>query len=347
MNPDRLRNSLNGLTSDLRSRKLLAILAALIVVAIAIPILLSRSGTPATLAALPPTPTVTVPQSIATPVQTAHHRDVAQKYLSDPAHNPFLTSASAGTQPAVAATQTTASGSGTVASTSSSSTAGSAGSAAGGTASSGSGGSTTTTSSAPAPSAPVTSSPATTVTVTTPTATTPVRTVTVVKTVTKPAPFTDYEAKVTLHQVGTASAPTVLDRLERYQLLPADNGAFASFLGIRPNKRTAVFLLAKGVEVSGQGLCAPSTADCTFLTLHPGQSARLVAPAWAGAKTFTLSYAGVNAVTSSASVVDVDERGRAVVKAAAAQQSPLKGIVFGHYTGLLTIGLGHMSPAAS
>jgi hypothetical protein len=339
MNLDRIRQSLSKAGSDLGSRQLLALVGLLIVVAVAIPLLLSHSGTPASLAALPPAPTVTVPQPVAAPVSTTRERKRTPKYLTGPAHNPFRAAAPAKTtttttsttasatsiKPVGAATTQTTSGS----TSNSTSSPGSTGSTGTGTSATQSG-STGTSSTTRTPDTIIVA---------------PVRVV--VKKVTEPQPFSDYEANVSVHQVGVASTPILFNRTARFQLLPADSGAFASFLGVRRDKKTAVFVLGEGVEVSGHGRCAPSSAKCVFLTLQPGQSVKLSAPAWAGAKTVTLRYAGNVKVTSSASVVAIDRSGRAIVAAAAKQYAILGTLSFGRYTGLLSISLGPTVPVGS
>jgi hypothetical protein len=168
-----------------------------------------------------------------------------------------------------------------------------------------------------------------------------------VKVITKAARFGDYQAKVSVRQAGTAAKPRLFRQLRRYQLLPADGGAYAAFLGVRTDKKTAVFVLGEDVTVSGQGRCAPSLADCTFLTLEPGESAKLQAPAWAASKTLILRYMGAGMVRSIANEVKVDQRGKSVIRAAAAEVPLLKQRTYGHFMGLLSIPLGSTVPIAS
>ncbi len=347
MNPDRIRNSLSALTSDLRSRKVLAAAGLLVIVAIAVPLLLSHSGTPTSLAALPPAPTITAPVPTAAAVSTTRNETPPERILTGPAHNPFLAPASktaskdTASQAASAKTTGAAISNGATERTKTSST----GSAAVPASSKSTSGKSTRTTHSRAGGSADSGQAAATQQATT--VTTPALTVTVTKTVTRTPMFTDYAARISMRQEGTNRTPKRLNRVARFQLLPADNGAFASFLGIRSDKKTAVFVLANGVTVAGQGRCAPSSSRCVFLTLQPGDSVRLQAPDWAGSKTFTLRYPGVRLITSSASVVDVDQIGWAVVKKAAADFSSLRTMTYGHYTSLLSITLRRTAPAAT
>jgi hypothetical protein len=330
LNPDNLRSWLAAIVADLRSKRVLPVVALLIAAAVAIPLLLSHSGKPASLAPLPASPTTTLAAPTATAAAVAERRHAPrQNYLTGPAHNPFVTSTTASpatgtsTAPAVsqvaATTSTGATSAPAVASPASSSNASRA------KTKTGAGGTT---------------SPRT-VTVSSPT-----RTTTVAKTTTLPArplPYSNYQVEVALLQAGVNSAPTVFHNLSRDQLLPGADNAFVTFLGVRTDEQTAVFVLAGGSTVTGEGNCAPSASTCTFLTLVPGQSAKIVTPS---GETFTLRYAKLHKVRSSSSVVTVDPTGAADVKSAQSYVRALNSASYGRYTGLLSIELGSTVPVS-
>lgn len=345
MNLGRIRSSLSTFAADLRSGRLLAGVGLLVLLAIAIPLVFSHPGTPASLAALAPVPPVTTPVPTPASVSTTQHPTPHTNYLAARAHDPFATAS----KPAAASSSSQAGGGSAVASSRGTGSAGSStssGSTGLATAASSNlvatTGSTDSANTTSQVSSPVTT-PAAGVPANVPTAT---GTTTVVRTVIAPAPYADYEAKVFMRRDGATTKPRLFSRLSRYQLLPADSRPVLSFLGIRPDKRTAVFLLAGGVDVAGRGRCAPSTDKCTFLTLQPGQSVKLETPMWAGSQTFTLRFAGVAMITSSASVVNVDPSGRTFVRTTGTNYAPLRGISYGKFRGLLSIKLGATAPVA-
>ncbi len=339
MDPTKLRDTFSRIASDLRSPRLLALVAALVVLAVAIPVLLSHSGTAADVASLPPVPAVTVPagdgSATTSAVRASQHKAPSTSQVTGPVHNPFesktsgKTSGSATTpssEPQVASITSGSSSASASSETSESSTSrasGSAGNASGASGQTGAGAARGGTISAPASE----------------------RTLTVEKTVTEPAPYANYLANFSLHQVGTTEKPRAVRGPVRFALLPSDNHAFASFLGVRTDGRTAVWLIATGVTVKGQGYCTPSPWKCSILTLTPGQKVTLEIPAGTDTEQFTLRYTGVDLVRSTASLVYVDEGGRATVVAEQAHVPALKKMTYSRYTGLLSIVLGASVPA--
>jgi hypothetical protein len=341
MNSDKLRNWLTACVADLRAKRVLPVLVLLITAAIAIPLLLSHSGKAASLAPLPAEPVLTTPAPTATATAVSEQRhEPKQNYLTGPAHNPFITSTTASTPTGTSTTSTTSS---STASPTSAQTTTAAAPASPSRAASGTGTSSGTGASSKRGTRSATaaggSSPARTVTVVTPTRTTTVARTTTVPA--KPLPYSNFQVAVTLLQAGVSSAPTLFHNLSRDQLLPSADTPFATYLGVRVDEQTAVFVLAADSMVTGAGNCAPSASTCTFLTLIPGQSARIVIPSGA---TFTLSYAKLHTVSSSASVVAVDPAGAADVKSAESYIGALKTVSYGRYTGLLSIKLGATVP---
>jgi hypothetical protein len=331
VNPENLRNWLSSVLSDLRARTVLPILALLVAAAVAIPLLLSHAGKAASLAPLPPAPTVTVPTAdVSAGTGGRHEHEPAQNYLTGPSHNPFVTTTTAAKTTTGTGTSATAGGASTSVSTSSSAS-NSAGVGAAHTGSAGSG-----------TQAGRTQPVARTVTVATPAATT-----TVARTTTVPATlrYANFEVEASLLQTGAADTPTVFHNLSRDQLLPTDEDTFAAFIGVRTDLQTAVFVLTDDTTVTGAGECAPSASRCTFLSLLPGQRVTIVVQApGAVAATYTLAYDKVTDVRSNASTVTVDESGATDVKQGQTYLPPLKTIRYSQYTGLLSIHLGLTSP---
>lgn len=332
MNLNRLRSSVSVPTGG-QVRKLAPIVGLLVAVAVAIPLLLAHSGTPAAVAPLPPTPTVTAPApsalvAIAPPVH--HHRSP----LRGPAHNPFVQKAA----PA-AASASHALGSAAAQTATLSAPAATSAPAVAPTA----GGAASTVTRTVTVTVPATS-PAPTRHPTQPGSTHPVqRTSTDGSAGAIPAAqrFSAQRAKLAIYRQGSGQPARIIANVARDQLLPSNHQALFAFLGVRSDRRTAVFMLPAGATVSGQGFCSPSRRICTYLLLTPSQRAVITVPAGSPlAGTYVLRYLSVHRVTASGSIVNVDSVGAALVKRAAASVPRLKTAHYGHLTGLLKIALG-------
>lgn len=312
MNLAALRNRLAAFTNDPHARTLVPVIGLLIIATVAVPVLLSRPGTPARLAALPPAPTITTPTAVAitTPAQT-RHRTVAR--VLGHAHNPFVV-------PSTPASHTVS----TTAATA-----------------------PIPVSSTPAPAAAAPASTATTparvvtrtVTVTTPTRTPPPR----------PAPAADpysfMAVNVTLRREGRRGPARVFHQLSRDQLMPNDLGAFITFLGVESRAHRAVFVLADPATVHGAGRCQRVAGHCRFLILTPHESVTITVPSATGAShSYRFTYAAVQRVTASARIVSVDQMGRSYVRTLAHQLRPLMTVRYDSRTGLIRIRLGRTEP---
>ncbi len=64
--------------------------------------------------------------------------------------------------------------------------------------------------------------------------------------------------------------------VKRMTALPSSTFPFFSFMGVREDENTAVFLVSADVTASGDGKCIPSRTRCGMLELKPGDSTRLV-----------------------------------------------------------------------
>jgi hypothetical protein len=311
MNLSDLRNRLTALRTDPRARRLLPVLALLIVAAVAVPALLSRPGRPAPVAALPSVPAVTPPATVAITGAAQTRRGTAVRVAGHP-HNPFLQPSSAS---APAASPSAAA-------------------------------------SAPSPAAAAAPTPV--ATQTTPSATVITRTVTVTTPARTPAPthsapvsdrYSIMEVKVTLRRQGSATHAMVFDGLSRDELMPSDLGAFITFLGVQSRHDSAVFVLADSAAVHGAGRCQRVARHCRFLILTPHESVMITVTSASGVtRRYRFTYASVRRVTTSASVVSVDQMGRRYLRTLAAHLRPLATIRYASHTGLIQIRLGRTQP---
>jgi hypothetical protein len=229
---------LRALYDDLRSRRLLPVVGALIVALVAIPLLLSDGG--GTPAAHPLASTGSSAGGVGgVPGITVTTTPNGSK-LPRHGHDPFIQ------QVRARATAVAASAS---ASRAAASTAAAAASAA---------------SSTPATPAPATASPPTPVATTTPSqhpATPPTS---------APKPlYVTYSAKLRFGTAGTKLR--TYDHLDRFAPLPSLRKLMVVYLGVERDGRTAVFLVSSEVAPGGEGSCRPSRTRCIYLYMKPGQ----------------------------------------------------------------------------
>ncbi len=69
---------------------------------------------------------------------------------------------------------------------------------------------------------------------------------------------------------GEAGALTTRRDAARLTALPSTAKTMALLLGVRSDRRTAVFMLAPGVQARGDGWCRPSAAKCHTLEMRAG-----------------------------------------------------------------------------
>lgn len=239
-----------NLWRDLVEKRLWPVAAALVVAAVAVPVLIGGgskdpSATPAPLpaeqatAVVPGTPQVTV---AGTPSDTARSRAGSSRDPFKPlvfAKTAKVTAAASPAAAAVAAAPAAATTS-TKTTTGTSSGSTSSGSTSTGTSSSGSTGTATTV---------------------TPKVTTPA---TVKPTLKK---FV-YALTLTLKRSGQTS---MRHNLQAVSYVPSPSAPLLAFLGVRADGQTATFLVGDGVTVSGNDLaCRPSLKDCHFLEIKQG-----------------------------------------------------------------------------
>lgn len=314
MNREALTDALRSLTSDLRARRLLPIVAVLLAALIALPILLSRSGSAS------PVPSAGILPAVTTPSVTTGHAGqsstVASNYLNGPSHDPFV-------QPS---TQSTASNpSSAHPATGAAVTLPAAATAAKATATGGATSSTVTR----------------TVTVTT-TTTTPVKA--------DPPAKPVYVAYRPSFRFGAVSGKQVsYQQLRRYELLTSKAGAVLDYLGVERDRRSVVFLLAPNVIPAGSAKCSPSLARCTYLIVKPGAVVKLAVRSADGAiSAYELRYLRVVRQTSTQAFKPaVSTRGQQVIRYARKLVPELSKMSYSASTGLLSIAVGHAVAALS
>ncbi len=237
-------NALREMATDFRDKRLWAVVAALLAVLVAVPVLLSKSASaPAKTASVP----AAVPSGPSLPVVSAS-QSPNQTHLSGRSHDPFSGGASAG-----------GSGSTTQGSKSSTTPSSATASKPGGTSSGTSGGSSTpvpTVTGSPSVPAPITTTP----------------------TAHKRAPASLRSSQV--YRVALAvSWPSggldTIDPLERLSVLPNDRQPLLVELGVQKGGGRVLFAVEPGAVVSGPGTCTPGPIDCQVLSLAVGQNENL------------------------------------------------------------------------
>lgn len=115
-------------------------------------------------------------------------------------------------------------------------------------------------------------------------------TVTTTTTVTTPAPpapgtpaatgpWTVYSLDLSYGAGKFAAARSEVPRLAP---IPSAQHPTVMFMGVTSGGTQAVFMLGAGVQHSGQGLCRPSSTQCSAIVLSAGQTEELTAPDAAG-----------------------------------------------------------------
>lgn len=261
-----------NILQDLREKRLLPVIGLLIVALIAIPIVVSSSGSSAptvSLATPPATATTPVPDVQVTP--TPGHTK-----LTGHARNPFaqqhVTSAAASTSPAKAAS-------------SSSSSSSSAAKAA-----------TSTKSSSAASTSTTSTSSSTTPTTTTPTTTTPKTTTPKPKAPVGLTPSQVYD--VSLSITNNHGGVSTVQPLTRMSVIPSPAEPFLVELGVLKGGHRALFAVQPGTHVSGSAQCIPGPVSCEVIAMAPGQLEDVLAKSPTGAyEAAVFSLTGISKKT--------------------------------------------------
>jgi hypothetical protein len=268
---------LNRIVADLRDKRLIALAAAALLVAlIAVPLLLSK-GASSTPVAQAPAPSQSLAPPSGLPVVNTASSPTGGK-LKGSSRDPFAQIANATTSATATARTTSTTGS-TGTSTAS------AGTTSTNTSSGSSTGTSTSTSSIPAPTTPITTA-------------TP-----------KPAPSgltstQSYEVKLAI--TDSSGGLDTIDPLERLSVLPGANQPLLVELGVLKGGDRVLFAVQPGAVVGGPGTCIPGPVDCEILSLGQDQTESLGKDSTSGIKSVALfAVTGITAVDhSSASAAD-------------------------------------------
>jgi hypothetical protein len=255
-----------GVATELRQKRLWPVAAVLVLALIAIPVLLSNSGSaaPQPVAQLPAAPP---PSGNSIPALNVQSTTTTHSRLRGTAHDPFAAgspttttpqlSTSTATSPVTTAVATATSNPGGASSggassgaSNTSSTASSGGGAAG---SSSSGSSATPTSNPPSITPNAKPKPA-------------------------PSGLTSKQAyDVELAMTNSAGGIDTTDPLTRLSVLPSPQQALLVELGVLRGGKRVVFAVQPGTAVNGPGTCVPGPLDCEILELGQDQTEQLSA----------------------------------------------------------------------
>lgn len=225
--------------ADLRERKLLPVVALLLVAIVAVPIALSKSAAPAPATTASPGP-VTAPTASALPAVSLQPATETPTKLNARPHNPFVQGVTRKLHAAV--TGATPGGAGvTTAATSATTTSGSA-----------AGGGTSTTANS-------TTSTTSTQTITTSAVTERAGTL---------LPTQSYTVGVAL---AKGRGIETIDPLERLSPLPGARLPLLVELGVLQGGKRVLFAVHPGAVLVGGGKCTPGPADCQVLSLGLGE----------------------------------------------------------------------------
>ncbi len=149
--------------------------------------------------------------------------------------------------------------------------------------------------------------------------------------------------------VGKA-APHILN-VERLTPFPSAANPVLVFLGVKADRKTAVFLLSSLAAPAGQGTCVPSARQCEFLDMTSGQrELLLVRDATGGLTEYKLGVLGVHLQSTGSSAtarhayMQQSKQGAAIIKAATPYSPALQSLTYSADTGTLSI--HPLSPAA-
>jgi hypothetical protein len=271
VNLSTITTPLRGLWEDLVERRLWPVAIVLVVALVAVPVLLSK---PAKTASPPyPAPAGAGPSSPSAAFQAAvsiegkKSSEIRKDLRFFKQKNPFTP-------------QGVASPSGVASVTSATTVPG----AAGGTGSTGSltgGGSSSTGSSTSSPGSSGTGTGS-------PTGSTGTTTKTI---------YWHYTVDVRFGKTGTEDLKT----LTEFRALPTSDNPVVVFMGVKNDGKTAVFLVSAKATTIGDGKCAPSDTECTFLYMKKGDKQTIEAIDTTGAITdYTLELKSVDVKQTSA-----------------------------------------------
>lgn len=103
--------------------------------------------------------------------------------------------------------------------------------------------------------------------------------------------YWQYTVDVRFGKTGKDDAKTLTD----FRALPGSDNPVVVFMGVKNDGKTAVFLVSAQATTAGDGKCAPSDTECTFLYMRKGDKQTIEAVDTTGAITvYTLKLKSVN-----------------------------------------------------
>jgi hypothetical protein len=109
--------------------------------------------------------------------------------------------------------------------------------------------------------------------------------------------FYTYTVDVKFGKAGNTDAKT----LTEFRALPSSKDPVIVFMGVRPDGKTAVFLVSAGATTSGDAKCQPNDTECTFLYIKKKDVETIESVGSDGAITdYTLKLTGINVKRTTA-----------------------------------------------
>jgi hypothetical protein len=125
--------------------------------------------------------------------------------------------------------------------------------------------------------------------------------------------FFTYVATVKFGEVGQTKERTI----QQLRSLPSSDNPVVVFMGATVDGENAIFLVAAGAELKGDGTCKPSADECVFLYMKPGDEQTLEVGDETGAlKTYELKLESINVKQ-----LDADEVGGSSASASSARKT--------------------------
>jgi hypothetical protein len=165
-----------------------------------------------------------------------------------------------------------------------------------------------------------------------------------------PSTITYFTVAVDIAFGPTGKAAPHYNNVERLTPFPSAANPVLVFLGVKTDRKTAVFLLSSLAAPAGDGTCTPSAHQCEFLYLTPGQrELLLVRDASGGLTEYKLGLLAVHLQQTGSQAAARDNykrqssQGAAIIKAATPSNPALQSITYSMDTG--TVAIRPLSPA--
>ncbi len=151
-----------------------------------------------------------------------------------------------------------------------------------------------------------------------------------------PDPLDSYTATLVLGETGTKRDRKTVERLAP---LPSATNPFLVYVGVLPDKKTAVFLVSADVKATGEGACKPRTSSCETVELRHGDTEYFALTGEDGKVTwYQLDFGHITKkddTPSPATAARARSRPKAAAKASASDDLGSDGYSYDEATGLL------------